>query len=173
MQRIDLTDFTLQISAPVKSIRCIAGPTRPLPAAYESDTVWRLINHLSLNYLSLIDSDQKTGAAALRELLGLYAEGREPAIKKQIEGVISVASKNVVRRIDSKGPMVFGRGLEISVLLDESAFEGGGYFLMGTVLEQFFARYVSINSFVETAIRTTDRGEVARWPVRMGCRHTF
>ncbi len=167
------TDFTLQISAPVKSIRCIAGPTRPLPAAYESDTVWRLINHLSLNYLSLIDSDQKAGAAALRELLGLYAEGREPAIKKQIEGVISVASKNVVRRIDSKGPMVFGRGLEISVLLDESAFEGGGYFLMGTVLEQFFARYVSINSFVETAIRTTDRGEVARWPVRMGCRHTF
>lgn len=167
------TDFTLQISAPVKSIRCIAGPTRPLPAAYESDTVWRLINHLSLNYLSLIDSDQKTGAAALRELLGLYAESREPAIKKQIEGVISVASKNVVRRIDSKGPMVFGRGLEISVLLDESAFEGGGYFLMGTVLEQFFARYVSINSFVETAIRTTDRGEVARWPVRMGCRHTF
>lgn len=167
------TDFSLLISAPVKSIRCIAGPTRPLPAAYEGECVWRLINHLSLNYLSLIDSDAKQGAASLRELLGLYAEGREPAIRKQIEGVISVTAKNVVRRIDSKGPMVFGRGLEITVLLDESAFEGGGYFLMGTVLEQFFARYVSINSFVETVIRTTDRGEVARWPVRIGRRHTF
>lgn len=167
------TDFTLQISAPVKSIRCIAGPTRPLPAAYEADTVWRLINHLSLNYLSLIDNDAKTGAAALRELLSLYADNREPAIKKQIEGVISVSAKNVVRRIDSNGPMVFGRGLEITVLFDESAFEGGGYFLLGTVLEQFFARYVSINSFVETVIRTTDRGEVARWPVRIGRRHTF
>ena len=167
------TDFSLQISAPVKSIRCISGPTRPLPAAYEGDSVWRLINHLSLNYLSLIDSDPKQGAASLRELLGLYANHREPAVKKQIEGVISVVAKNVVRRIDSKGPMVFGRGLEITVLLDESAFEGGGYFLMGTVLEQFFARYVSINSFVETVIRTTDRGEVARWPVRTGRRHTF
>jgi len=167
------TDFTLQISAPVKSIRCLAGPTRPLPAAYEGDSVWRLINHLSLNYLSLIDSDAKQGATALRELLGLYADNREPAIKKQIEGVISVSVKNVVRRIDSKGPMVFGRGLEITVLLDESAFEGGGYFLLGAVLEQFFARYVSINSFVETVIRTTDHGEVARWPVKIGQRHTI
>ncbi len=165
------TDFSLQISAPVKAVRCIAGPTRPLPAAYESDNVWRLINHLSLNYLSLIDTDAKQGAAALRELLGLYADHREPTIKKQIEGVISVLAKNVVRRIDSKGPMVFGRGLEVTVLLDESAFEGGGYFLMGTVLEQFFARYISINSFVETVIRSTDRGEVARWPVRIGRRH--
>ena len=167
------TDFTLQISAPVKSIRCIAGPTRPLPSAYEGDSDWRLINHLSLNYLSLIDNDAKQGAEALRELLSLYADNREPAVKKQIEGVVSVSAKNVVRRIDSKGPMVFGRGLEISVLLDESAFEGGGYFLLGTVLEQFFARYVSINSFIETLIRTTDRGEVARWPVRIGRRHIF
>jgi type VI secretion system protein ImpG len=166
------TDFTLQISAPVKSVRCIAGPTRPMPAAYDGESVWRLINHLSLNYLSLVDTDAKQGASALRELLSLYANNREPSIKKQIEGVVSISAKNVVRRIDSRGPMVFGRGLEITVVLDESAFEGGGYFLLGTVLEQFFARYVSINSFVETVIRTTDRGEVARWPVRIGLRHT-
>lgn len=167
------TDFNLPISVPVHSIRCIAGPTRPLPAAYEGETVWRLINHLSLNYLSLIDDDARGGASALRELMSLYADNREPAIRKQIEGVVSVATQNVVRRLDSKGPMVFGRGLEISVLLDESAFEGGGFFLLGTVLERFFARYVSINSFVETLIKTTDRGEVARWPVRTGQRHTF
>lgn len=167
------TDFSLQISAPVKAIRCITGPTRPLAAAYEGESVWRLINHLSLNYLSLIDTDAKQGAAAFRELLNLYADRREPSIKKQIDGVLSVSAKNVVRRIDSKGPMVFGRGLEITVLLDESAFEGGGYFLLGAVLEQFFARYVSINSFVETVVNTTDRGEVARWPVRIGHRHTL
>jgi type VI secretion system protein ImpG len=167
------TDFTLQISAPVKSMRCIAGPTRPLPAAQEGETVWRLINHLSLNYLSLLDNDAKSGAVALRELLSLYADQREPAIKKQIEGVVAISSKNIVRRIDSAGPMVFGRGLEVTLLFDESAFEGGGYFLLGSVLEQFFARYVSLNSFVETVIKTTDRGEVARWPVRIGCRHTI
>lgn len=167
------SDFSLLISAPVQAIRCVVGPTRPIPGAYEAENVWRLINHLSLNYLSLVDSDASKGAAALREILGLYADKREPAIRKQIEGVVSIATKNVVRRIDAKGPLVFGRGLEVSVLLDESAFEGGGFFLLGKVLEQFFAQYVSINSFVETVIRTTDRGEVARWPVRIGQRHSL
>lgn len=167
------SDFSLLISAPVESVRCLVGPTRPLPGAYEAENVWRLINHLSLNYLSLVDSDSRHGAAALREILGLYADKREPAIRKQVEGVVSVESRNVVRRIDAKGPLVFGRGLEVTVVLDEAAFEGGSFFLLGTVLEQFFAHYVSINSFVETVIRTTDRGEVARWPVRIGRRHTL
>ncbi|EIC30781.1 type VI secretion system baseplate subunit TssF [Methylomicrobium album] len=167
------TDFTLQIGAPVQTIRCVAGPTRPLPAAYEGDTVWRLISHLSLNYLSLIDSDAGQGAVALRELLSLYADQRDSVKRKQIEGVVSVGARNVVRRIDTKGPIVFGRGLEVSLTLDESAFEGGGYFLMGKVLEQFFAQHVSINSFVETVVRSTDRGEVARWPARIGRRHIF
>lgn len=167
------TDFTLEISAPVQAIHCVVGPTRPLPAAYEGDTVWRLISHLSLNYLSLVDSDAKQGAVALRELLSLYADQRDSAKRKQIEGVVSLGAKNVVRRIDAKGPIVFGRGLELALLLDESAFEGGGYFLMGKVLEQFFAQHVSINSFVETVVRSTDRGEVARWPARIGRRHNF
>ena len=167
------TDFSLQISAPVKAIHCLTGPTRPIPAAYEGESVWKLINHLSLNYLSLVDNDPQQGAAALREILGLYADGREPAIKKQIEGIVSVKSKNIVRRIDTKGPLVFGRGLEVSVLLDEAAFEGGGHFLLGAALECFFSHYVSINSFVETVICTTDRGEVYRWPVRMGHRHNI
>jgi type VI secretion system protein ImpG len=52
--------------------------------------------------------------------------------------------------------------------LDESAFEGGGAFLMGAVLDQFMARFVSLNSFTQTAIRTPSRGHVHRWPVRTG-----
>ena len=54
-----------------------------------------------------------------------------------------------------------------------SAFEGTGVFLLGTVLEQFFARYVSLNSFTETVLRTVDRGEVKRWPIRIGLRPTL
>jgi type VI secretion system protein ImpG len=59
------------------------------------------------------------------------------------------------------------------VTLDESAFEGTGIFLLGVVLEQFFARYVSINSFTETVLKSTDRGEVMRWTPRIGQRHVL
>ena len=58
------------------------------------------------------------------------------------------------------------------MVMDESAFEGSGIFVLGAVLAQFFARYVSINSFTETVIVSERRGEIIRWPSLMGKRHT-
>jgi type VI secretion system protein ImpG len=167
------TDFTLQTGAPVESIRCLAGPTKPRPSNVQKETAWELISHLALNYLSLNDNDTEQGAAALRQLLLLYADYSEPNIQKQIEGVLSIRSKPVVRRINIPGPITFGRGLELIINFDESAFEGSGIILLGAVLEQFFARYVSINSFTETVIKTTDRGEIIRWPAQLGRRQTI
>jgi type VI secretion system protein ImpG len=166
------TDFTLDLSAPVEAVRCVRGPTRPKPspAHEQGEIAWRLINHLSLNYLSLMDNDERQGAAALRELLSLYGDTGDPAVKKQVEGVRSVASRQVTRRIPIPGPIAFGRGLEITLELDDTSFEGTGVFLLGSVLEQFFARYVSINGFTETIVRSHERGEVMQWPVRTGQR---
>ncbi|MCP4041634.1 MAG: type VI secretion system baseplate subunit TssF [Gammaproteobacteria bacterium] len=169
------TDFNMESGAPVASVRCVAGPTRPRPSlAYgEGEASWRLISHLSLNYLSIIDTNEDEGAAALRELLSLYGDSSEGLIRKQIEGVRSISSKGVTRRVPMPGPITFGRGLEITVTFDETQFEGTGVFLLASVLEQFFARYVSINTFTETVARTTERGEIMRWPVRIGRRHTL
>lgn len=166
------SDFTLQIGAPVKSVRCVAGPTEPRPPLVNGPgaNAWRLINHLSLNYLSLIDTDARQGAAALRTLLGLYADPLAPELRKQVDAVRSIESRAVVRRIPKAGPLSFGRGVEITLTYDEAAFEGHGSFLVGSVLARFFARYVSINSFTETVLRTTDRGEVMRWPATIGQR---
>ncbi|MGH8615911.1 MAG: type VI secretion system baseplate subunit TssF, partial [Gammaproteobacteria bacterium] len=60
-----------------------------------------------------------------------------------------------------------------TVHCDETAFEGTGVFLLGAVLEEFFARYVTINSFTETLMTTEQRREIMRWPIRMGRRHLF
>ncbi|NOQ76618.1 MAG: type VI secretion system baseplate subunit TssF [Methylococcaceae bacterium] len=167
------TDFSMQKGAPVLSIRSIAGPTKPRPSNANAGTAWHLISHLSLNYLTLVDNNEKEGAAALRSLLKLYGETSDITIAKQIEGLLSVSSKSIVRRINVQGPIVFGRGLEITLNFEEAAFEGSGVFLLGAVLEQFLARYVSINSFTETVITSTDRGEVIRWPMRIGKRQTI
>ena len=162
------TDFTLESGAPVESIRCIFAPSKPKPSYAEGDTAWRLISHLSLNYLSLVDSDEQKGAAALREILKLYSYITEAHIEKQIEGVLSVTTVPITRRMPLEGPISFGRGLELTVTMDEAAFEGTGCFLLGAILENFFAKSVSINSFTETVIKTDRRGEIMRWPVRIG-----
>lgn len=169
------TDFSLQVSAPVESVRILSGPTKPRPSPIHSsgEISWRLVNQLSLNYLSLTNTDEKAGAAALRELLSSYVSITEPAAMKQIEGVHSVSSRPVVRRIPSSGPIMYGRGVEVSLTLEESAFEGSGVFLLGSVLEEFFAKYVSINSYTETVLHTLNRGEIARWPLRTGRRHSL
>jgi type VI secretion system protein ImpG len=167
------TDFTLDVGAPVESIRCVAGPTRPKPSYAHGDTAWRLVSHLSLNYLSLIDADAGEGAEALRSLLSLYCDQNDSAELRQIDGLKSVASAPVNGRIPTSGPIAFGRGIEVTLTCDESAFEGTGLFLFGQVLEAFFAKYVSINSFTETVLRSVDRGEVMRWPPRLGRLHSL
>jgi type VI secretion system protein ImpG len=164
------TDFTMELSAPVASIRILSGPTLPRPSVAEGRFTWRLISHLALNYLSLADTQGGEGAKALRELLTLYVEPNDRQALKQIDGVRSIRTQAVLRRVESPGPVTFARGLEITVLLDETTFEGVGVFLLGAVLEQFFARYVSLNSFTETVITTPQRKEIMRWPANTGKR---
>jgi type VI secretion system protein ImpG len=162
------TDFTLETAAPVEAIRCLKGPSRPSSPVRDGGAAWRFISHLALNYLALVDANEREGAAALREMLELYAVRAEPGPRRQIEGVRGVRVDRVVRRLPAAGPIAFGRGLVVQVEVDELAFQGASAFLLGCVLEQFFARYVSINSFTETVLRSTGRGEIKRWIPRWG-----
>jgi type VI secretion system protein ImpG len=164
------TDFTLDTDAPVASIRCVAGPTRPHAPAATGESAWRLISHLQLNYLSLLDEDGDQGAAALREMLGLYHDEFDATARRQIEGIKHVIAKPVTRRVPVPGPITYGRGLEITLTCDDAAFEGSGAFVFASVLQHFFARYVSLNSFAETVLRTLERQEVARWTAKPGTR---
>ena len=162
------TDFTLDAEAPVTAVRCVAGPSRPLPSFAQGQAAWRLLDHVSLNYASLVDNDAQQGARALREMLALYCPADDAAALRQIEGLRSVSSEPVVRRLPSPGPIVFGRGLAVTLHFDDAAFEGASAFLLGAVLAQFMRQYVSINSFAETVVATLARGSIMRWPERSG-----
>ena len=122
--------------------------------------------------MSLRDSGD-AGAELLRELLALYADPNDSAMTRQIEGVRKIGYRPIVERVPGRGPISYGRGLRISLDLDDAAFEGTGIVILGTVLERFFARYVSLNSFTRTELRSVDRGEIKLWPIRLGTRPTL
>ncbi|MGN4150802.1 type VI secretion system baseplate subunit TssF [Burkholderia gladioli] len=164
------TDFTLDTDAPVASIRCVAGPTRPRAPVATGETAWRLISHLQLNYLSLLEDEGEQGAASLREMLGLYHDEFDAAARRQVEGIRQASARPVTRRVPVPGPITYGRGLEITLTCADAAFEGSSAFLLGSVLQHFLARYVSLNAFTETVLRTLERNEVARWPATPGKR---
>ena len=163
------TDFTLESGAPVEAVRCVAGPTpRRTPSARTGDVAWRLISHLSLNYLSLTDTDGQ-GAAALREMLALYCRpGRAGSAQSRSRACARCASAaDRAPRCRRPGPITFGRGLEVTRRrCDETAFEGTGVFLLGAVLEQFFAQ-VRLDQLVHRdGALHRQRGEIMRWPAR-------
>jgi type VI secretion system protein ImpG len=170
---IGTTDLALDVAAPVSSIRVVSGPSRPYSPLADGAVSWRAVSHLSLNYLSLVQSTPEEGAAALRDLLELYAASADVSARRQIEGIRTVRVGRVVRRLRAPGPLAFGRGLEIILQIDELAFEGGSAYLFGSVLDRYFARHVSLNAFTETVLRSESRGEINRWGMQWGARPTL
>jgi len=164
------TDFTLDIAAPVTAIRVLGRPSPPYSPVADGVQSWRAISHLSLNYLSMMDVTPATGAAALRDILELYAPRSDVSAKRQIEALRTVRVQPIVRRLPGAGVLSFGRGVEIVIEVDELAYEGASAFLFGAVLQQFLARHVSINSFVEVVLRSVSRGEINRWVPAWGKR---
>ncbi len=157
--------FHLPEGGPVLSVSTPVPPTRPQPSLGHGDTAWRLISHLSLNYLSIAETEAEGGgaAAALREMIGLYVPPGDRALSQQVEGIVGVETRPIVRRMTDEVLSTAVRGLEIRLDLDESFFEGTGVYALGGVLERFFRKYVAINSFTETVLRTQQRGEIIRW----------
>jgi type VI secretion system protein ImpG len=177
LQSVGRSDLYTELGGPIRSVTCLSGPTEPRPAAAAGDRehlggdlAWRIISHLSLNYLSLLDQPPEHGAAALREILKLYTMEADAHLNRQIQGLLSVRAEPIIRRISTSGSIAFGRGLEVELLFREAEFVGSGVFLLGAVLNRFIAKYASINSFTETVVKTSERGEIMRWKARPGTR---
>ncbi|MFC0139942.1 type VI secretion system baseplate subunit TssF [Erwinia mallotivora] len=166
----DQGNFLMPDSVPVGELKLRKGPTPPRTALAEGLTTWRLVSHLQMNYLSLMDGDDGQGASALRQLLGLYANLAEAPVARQIEGIRHCQLKAVYRRVPEPGPVVFARGIGIELNVDELAFSGSSPWLLGSVLERVFSRLVAMNTFTEMTLTSQQRGEVGYWPPRMGKR---
>ncbi len=163
------TDFSLEDSFPVLSTRIVSGPTPPTPSPAVGEVSWRLISHLTLNYLSLLDEDD-SGATAFRGLLALYVHAAPAGTRHQINGLKSASVSSAIDRAPRDGPIAFIRGLDVRLEFDESRFEGASPFILASVIDRFLPRYVSINSFTRTHMYTAEEGDIAPWPIRPGTR---
>ena len=151
---------------PISRIRCLTAPTRTFRPDLGHGLLWRLISHLSLNHLSLVENGK---ADALREILKLYDFVDSAETRSQIDGILGVKSRRVVGTVRSDGPLTFCRGTEVTIQFDEERFTGSGLFLFASVLEHFLGLYCTINSFSKLVATVKGReGELRRWPPRMG-----
>ena len=158
-------DFELEGGAAIKRIVALRKPTASVRPPSGKAALWRLISHLSLNYLSLVDE----GREAFQEILKLYNFTGSAYSEKQIDGITSLTSSRNFARLISENGITFARGTRVELELDEEMFTGGGVFLFSSVIERFLGEYVSLNSFSQLAVRTRQRKEVLKqWPPRAG-----
>ena len=161
------SDFYVDSGIPVESIQILAGPTAPKPALAASETNWKLINHLSSHYSSLINGSPTQNADNLKALLRLYSDEHSVSTTNMISSLQSITNTGVVRKVFSGEEIAYARGINLSLSFDETRAELGELFLFAQVLERFLGRYVSINSFIEMQMHTVTHGEVKKWPARI------
>ncbi|ORE92842.1 type VI secretion system baseplate subunit TssF [Aurantimonas sp. 22II-16-19i] len=159
-------------------LEAIAGPTEPRRSIVthqrsaggpeRGEILWRLVAFLAFSHDGLAGHDPKAGAESLRAVLSLYADLSDIAAERRLRGILALSCRPVTRRLRRPDGFHGARGIEVTVRLDDAAFEGAGVMLLGAVLERFFADLASVNSFTETVIETPARGVVKRWPPRSG-----
>lgn len=132
-----------------------------------SSMLWRLLSHLSLNYLSLADTDN------LKALLGLYifssnaGNTMEVANRKRIEGILKI-TVDACDRLVGGVPM---RGQSINVRVNPANFAGkGDMYLFGVLLDRLFASFASINCFTEFSMTDDSSDETFTWAAKVGDR---
>jgi type VI secretion system protein ImpG len=185
-------DFELEGSAAVKRIVALGKPTNTIRPPMGKGAFWRLMSHLTLNYLSLTEeqgpgtarsgpapsagssvalpgSSGMTGteshaplAESFREILKLYNYAGTAFTEKQISGILKMQGSRQFARVFSENGIAFVRGTRVEMELDEEQFVGGGALLFSMVVERFLALYASMNSFTQLQVRTRQRKEPLR-----------
>ncbi len=159
------SDFEMEGATAMRRIVALRKPTPPVRPALGKSTLWRLVSHLSLNYLSLVEG----GKVALQEILRLYDVGRTAYSQNVIQSILNIQSQPHFTRLISEQGVSFARGVRINMEIDEDQFTGGGAFLFACVLERFFGMSASLNSFTQLSVTTPQRKErLHEWQPRSG-----
>jgi type VI secretion system protein ImpG len=153
----------------VADIVCLTAATPSWRPALRERRSWRLISHLSLGHLSIVESD--AGAEALREVLRLYDVRDTADTRTAIDGLVAVQTRDGTARVPGSHPGSFCRGLDVTLEFDAKAWDSAGSFLLASVLERFLALRCAANTFVRTTAIVRGRpSESVRFPPRAGAR---
>lgn len=166
-ENLQVGDISLPTSSSPEMVEFsnIRHPTVNVLPPLSGNLLWRLLSHLSLNYVSLANAEN------LRAILDLYVfeESRDKAAvlsnKKRIAGIEKVES-NASNRLIS-GIMRSGREISIKARQDHFSSPGDLY-LFGCILDHFLGSYASINTFTRLIIEDVVKGDIYRWPERIG-----
>lgn len=145
----------------------ILTPSESQSAPSGGSILWRLLSHLSLNYLSLADADNLKALLELYIFSGDSDNKQNVANRSRIEGIQKVEVSGCDRLVGG----ISMRGQAINITVDPSGFiSTGDMYLFGMLLNHLMASFASLNSFTEFSLTDSATEEVYSWPIRSGDR---
>lgn len=160
----DIREPTDSTPAGIK-FRNIRKPSATIPPPLGKEMHWRLISHMSLNYVSLVNAEH------FKELLRVYDFQAEfdaqaaMAHQRMLDGIVSLRSQYKERMV--RGAPI--RGVQVDLHLNEDHFAGeGDAYLFATILDRFLGLYVTLNSFSQLNLRLTRSGLQYEFAPRWG-----
>lgn len=148
--------------ATFKNIIPVSRSRRP-PIGTELE--WRLIAHLAINRQSMTDDGMIPALLALYDFAESGDEASARNNRLKIEAIRQVSVEPTQRLI--RGTPV--RGMTTTIEVNESGVGSPGEaFMFGTMLDEFLASRVAMNTFNELILRLTPSGRMFRWAPRSG-----
>lgn len=140
----------------------------PLNPPLEGDILWRLLSNMSLNYIGLADIKALKAIISAYDFRARHDRPRARILEKTLQGMVSVSCRQT-DRLHNGLPV---RGIRTRLVLDQRSFScEGDMFLFGSILNEFFALYATVNSFHQLIVVEAKRGEEYIWPSRLGKIH--
>lgn len=143
----------------------LRAPTAAVRPPLGGNTLWRLLSHLFLNYLSVAKAEN------LRSLLKLYIFNKttdRAAMLANINRVDGITDLRVVpaeRFVRDR--LMRGQNIALTLAPENFASDGDMY-LFCCVLDVFLSNYAAVNTYTRlTAADSYGRSEFA-WPARLG-----
>ena len=150
--------------------RSVGSPSPPIQPPSGDEVHWRLLAHMTLNLRRIAERESLCTAMSLYD----FRARTDRQARRRLDNLMAAIGDVVATRGSEllDGVPVNGSVVELDIDEEKAGGEGEAY-LLGCILSEFLAQYVSLNSFSRLRVRCKGNNEVFQWPARIGRRITL
>ncbi|WP_074382806.1 type VI secretion system baseplate subunit TssF [Acinetobacter pseudolwoffii] len=142
----DQNTLSLNDSSLIRKAILVKRPNLPYYFDQKQQEQWRIISHLSLNNLSLMQGDT---VSYIKELLELYNLPQSKENRLIINSIQAVQFSLTQKLREHKPFPLFVRGVKVEIQIDTEIFRGASLYIFVQVLNHLFNLKVQMNSYVD------------------------
>jgi type VI secretion system VasI/ImpG family protein len=152
-------------SSAVSSAVFAAWPTRPDYSLIEKGdgSDFSKLAFIVFNLSSILWQNGSFPLSALKTMLRSYRVRSEEEMDRIADGLVELSGESAVFRFFKQGVVFFEHGWKVRFTLDETAYAGVGYYILGNIIAEILKSFASINSLLEIQFFTRQGGHIATW----------